>query len=120
MPDAVRSHCRQTAPANVLDWRTDFGFEPSAESIAALDIPVLLVRGALANPAMIAMTDRLRELLPSARHAIVEGAGHFLISTHPRECAALLDAFLRECEGRRQPAMHRQETAAPVISPAAP
>ena len=105
MPESVRSYCRESAPANVLDWGTDFGFDPSTEAIAALDLPVLLVRGALANPAMVAMTDLLQQLLPRSRPKIVESAGHFLISTHAPECAALLEAFLRECTTLRQPAM---------------
>jgi pimeloyl-ACP methyl ester carboxylesterase len=32
----------------------------------------------------------LAALLPAARRAVVAGAGHVLISTHPADCAALL------------------------------
>ena len=94
MPEIVRSHCGETAPANVLDWQTDFSFDASLQDYAALDIPVLLVRGGFANPAMVAMTDMLQQALPHVHSAVVEGAGHFLIATHARECAALLTRFL--------------------------
>jgi pimeloyl-ACP methyl ester carboxylesterase len=39
---------------------------------------------------MVAMTEALRVNLPGAHHAVVGGAGHFLTSTHPAACAALL------------------------------
>jgi pimeloyl-ACP methyl ester carboxylesterase len=95
MPEVVRIHCGETAPTNVLDRRTDFGFDASLREYVALDIPVLIVRGALANPAMVTMTDARRQALPDAHAAVVEGAGHFLITTHAAECAALLAGFWR-------------------------
>ncbi len=95
-PEAVRAYCRERAPANRLDWLTDFGFPALRSDYAALAMPVLLVRGALANPAMVVMTDALRACLPAARSAVVAEAGHFLVSSHPAACAALLAEFLAE------------------------
>ena len=96
MPETVRNYCRKTSLANALDWRTDFGFQADRDKLAALNIPVLLVRGALANPAMIAMTGALTQAIPDSKTAVVPGAGHFLITSHPRECAVLLTTFLAE------------------------
>ena len=90
MPPKVQEFCRLTAQANALDWNTCLDFRPDPSAIAALDCPVLLVRGEAAIPAMIAITDQLGALLPAARHEDVAGAGHFLISTHPEHCATLL------------------------------
>ena len=94
MPEAVKAYCRETAAVNVLDWRTVTS-EVAAGDCAALDIPVLLVRGSEANPAMVAITDTLRDCLPDVRHFAVEGAGHFLITSHAPQCAELLSAFLK-------------------------
>jgi pimeloyl-ACP methyl ester carboxylesterase len=57
-------------------------------------VPVLLVRGARANAAMVAMTDSLAAHLPRAHPAAVAGANHFLVSTHAAACAELLLGFL--------------------------
>jgi len=95
MPPAVQDYCRQSAPANVLDWHTDFGYDFSGAELARLGLPVLLVRGAQANPAMVAMTQVLATHLPQVQPAVVAGASHFLISTHPQDCAALLAAHLQ-------------------------
>ncbi|HTV68901.1 MAG TPA: alpha/beta hydrolase [Rhizobiaceae bacterium] len=101
MPEAVRDYCRKTVGANVIDWETDFGFLAGASDYAKLAMPVLLVRGALANPAMVAITDVLADALPNARRAVVPGAGHFLVSSHPAQCASLLGSFLANVTPRR-------------------
>ena len=96
LPEAVQDYCRKTVYANVLDWRTAFAFGATPADYARIAQPVLLVRGAKAVPAMVEITEALRRALPNVQPAVVEGAGHFLISTHPAECAALLREFLRQ------------------------
>lgn len=96
LPEGVQDYCRKTAGANVLDWRTAFAFGATPADYARLDIPVLLVRGAKAVPAMVEITEALARALPRTQPAVVEGAGHFLISTHPAECAGLLRGFLQQ------------------------
>lgn len=94
MPEPVQDYCRQTVPANVLDWRTAFAFDINGADLSGVDLPVLLVRGERANAAMVALTDILGARLPRARTEVVAGAGHFLVSSHPVECAALLARHL--------------------------
>lgn len=96
MPEVVQDYCRATTFANVLDWRTDYSFDALMSDYAQLTMPVLLVRGALANAVMVEITDALQESLPNARSAVIDGAGHFLISSHTRECAHILAEFLAE------------------------
>ena len=96
MPAAVQDYCRRTTASNVLDWRTGFGFDITPADLERLDVPVLLVRGALANPAMRAVTAVLAARLPKVRPAVVDGAGHFLITSHVASCAELLDDFLAQ------------------------
>lgn len=99
MPDVVQDYCRATAYANVLDWRTAYGFEASMADYAQLTMPVLLVRGALANPAMIEITEALKASLPNTHPAVVDGASHFLITSHVEDCARILAEFLKEVAG---------------------
>ncbi len=94
LPEAVQEYCRQTAYANVLDWHTCFGFDAAPQDFAGLGVPVLLARGGLANTAIAAIADVLAAHVPDARVEAVAGAGHFLISSHPQDCAALLADFL--------------------------
>ena len=95
MPEPVKAYCRETGDVNVLDWRTAFGYDITLSACSSLQVPVLLVRGGLANPAMVAITDALQASLPQVDAHVVEGAGHFLISSHPASCAGLLCGFLQ-------------------------
>lgn len=94
LPDAVKAYCRQTAAVNVLDWRTAFEFKVTMTDCASLQLPVLLVRGEHANAAMTGITAALQGCLPNVAPHVVEGAGHFLVSSHAPACAALLSRFL--------------------------
>ena len=96
MPHAVQEYCRATTYANVLDWCTAFSFEAKMSDYAGLSMPVLLVRGAHANPQMIKINEVLEACLPNRRSAVVDGANHFLITSHAGDCAALLAEFLKE------------------------
>lgn len=99
MPAQVQDYCRSTTAANILDWRSYFQFEAGASEFGGLNVPVLLVRGGCANPAMVEITNGLSASLPAARTAIVDGANHFLITSHQQECASLLAEFLTEVAG---------------------
>ncbi|WP_282610448.1 alpha/beta fold hydrolase [Pelagibius sp. Alg239-R121] len=100
MPEAVRDYCRKTAYANVLDWRSAFAFHATKKDYAQLKMPVLLVRGSNACSAMAHITDALDDSLPDVRAAVVEGANHFLITSHANDCAGLLADFLARVEGQ--------------------
>jgi pimeloyl-ACP methyl ester carboxylesterase len=94
LPSHVQEFCRAAAPVNVLDWRSASGFQPFFEDYAAIDVPVTIVRGALANQAMVDISARIAKYIPKGKLEVVDGAGHFLISTHPAECAAIIDRHM--------------------------
>lgn len=94
LPASVQEYCNQTAHTNVLDWHTCFGFDVAPQDYARLDVPVLLVRGGFANAVIVTITDVLAAHIVGARVETVAGAGHFLVSSHPQDCAALLADFL--------------------------
>ena len=96
MPEVVQEYCRQTAFSNVLDWHTAFSFSAKIDDYANLSMPVLLVRGAHANKQMLVITEALQTCIPNQRSAVIDGSGHFLITSHPNDCAIVLADFLRE------------------------
>lgn len=93
LPEAVRQYCRATTFANVLDWMTVPSLKFDDRHLSAVDLPVLLARGAAANPAMVEITRLLQDALPRASAQSVADASHFLVSTHPTQCAQLLADF---------------------------
>lgn len=95
LPERVRTFCRATVDSNRLDWQCAQGFRPNAVDYTHLRLPVTLVKGADANAAIADVTRTIARAAPRATHHTVPGAGHFLISTHPQDCAALIDDHMR-------------------------
>jgi len=51
-PPRVRAYAVQTTPVNILDWASAYSFSLSTASLAAVDIPTLVVRGGASHPAV--------------------------------------------------------------------
>ena len=91
MPEGVQEYCRSTVYSNILDWRSAAGFKPTVSEYAAIDVPTTVVRGEFAIKPMVDLCDEVSKAVPEASLKIVKGSGHFLISTHSQECAAIID-----------------------------
>ena len=49
-PPRVRAYAVETTPVNILDWASAYGFALSAESLAAVQIPALVILGRGKSP----------------------------------------------------------------------
>ena len=94
LPKPVQDYCRSCAKTNVLDWRTAKGFRPLLSDFAAIDIPATIVRGALANRAITDISKGIATHIPQGSLEVVRNANHFLISTHVKACAGVIDAHM--------------------------
>lgn len=93
-PPRVRAYAAQTTPVNILDWASAYGFPLSAASLAAIDIPVLVVRGGSSPPAVQRAIALLGESIADAELATLEGAAHFMTATHAGQVAALIEGHV--------------------------
>lgn len=100
LPDAFREYCRQTVYSNILDWRSGAGFQPAMSEYGRLDLPCTIVRGEHCNRMMADISEAMHREIPASKQEVVSGADHFLISTHAEACASLIDAHMREFEGK--------------------
>lgn len=94
LPEPVKEYCRSTAYTNLLDWRSAMGFNPVLSDYGLITVPTTIVRGEHANRAMIELCDGIVDHVPKAQLEVVPGSNHFLISTHPAECAAIIDRHM--------------------------
>ncbi len=94
LPAPVRAFCQTGVEANLLDWESGFAFRPDLIEFAGLQTPATLVIGGNAIQPVRDMNEALANVIPGANLSRVDGAGHFLISTHPAACADLLAAHL--------------------------
>lgn len=97
MPAVFQELCRTSARTNLLDWHTAIGFAPHVTEYCAITAPATIVRGEYANPSIVDISNEIVNAAKRATLKVVPGSGHFLISTHPRECAAIVDAHMDAC-----------------------
>ena len=99
-PHSVRAYAVATTKVNILDWASAYGFHLSAASLAAIDIPVLVVRGGASHPAVQRANALLSEFSRSAELVTLEGAAHFMIATHSNEVGRLIAQHVHRAEAR--------------------
>lgn len=66
----------------------------SADRLARVRMPTLLVRGDQSPSITAHINDTFAQLLPNARQMTIKGAGHMLPITHPEETAQAVSALL--------------------------
>jgi pimeloyl-ACP methyl ester carboxylesterase len=93
-PQRVRDYAVETTPVNILDWASAYGFPLSAASLAAVDIPVLILRGGASHPAVQRANALLADCLNRAELATVDGAAHFMIASHASEVGSLISEHI--------------------------
>jgi len=101
MPEKFREYCRSAVYSNILDWRAAIGFKQSLPEFSALDMLCTFARGEHANVALKDVTDAMARYTPDSTIKIVPSSGHFLISTHPTECAAIIDDHMARYSERQ-------------------
>jgi pimeloyl-ACP methyl ester carboxylesterase len=89
-PPRVRAYAVETTAVNIGDWASARGFALSAASLAALQIPTLVVRGGASHPAVQRANAVLAERISGAALATIDTAAHFMIATHPNEVGRLI------------------------------
>jgi pimeloyl-ACP methyl ester carboxylesterase len=97
-PQRVRGYAVETTPVNIRDWASAYAFPLSAEALAALDLPVCVVRGGASHPAVQRANALLGAHLNRATLATIEGAAHFMIATHVDAVADVIAGHVR-CNG---------------------
>ena len=87
LPDPVRGYLNTNAPRNVLDVRSSFAADMTAEQLAALTMPLLFVWGDRSPEVIPAMGHALMKLVPGARMEAIAGGNHGMLDFHPEAVA---------------------------------
>ena len=90
LPARVRAYAIETTRVNLVDWQSAYGFDIPPATLARLRLPTLVARGSGSHPAMQRITEILAERARCSSLMTIEGAAHFMISTHPHDVARLI------------------------------
>ncbi len=99
-PPRVRAYAVETTPTNILDWASAYGFPLSAELLAAVRLPIFVLRGGASHPAVQRANELLGARLGAATLGAIDGAAHFMIATHASEVAELIALHVHRAEQR--------------------
>jgi pimeloyl-ACP methyl ester carboxylesterase len=94
----VQDALTRWAPKAPLDFRALLDERTPASAYTGLHIPALIMRGQHAPIPTRAIAERLPMLLPAARLAIVEGAGHMGPLTHADKVNAAIVRHIAEAD----------------------
>jgi pimeloyl-ACP methyl ester carboxylesterase len=95
-PPRVRAYAVETTAVNILDWASAYGYQLAPAMLATLQLPVLVLRGSASHPAVKRANELISQGLKHSALATVDGAAHFMITTH----AAVLAALIQDHIGR--------------------
>jgi pimeloyl-ACP methyl ester carboxylesterase len=95
LPEPLRATMVDGAPAFAAEQEADPAWASIDEAaLVAVELPVLLTQGRASPPWFAPIVARLAELIPSARVATYDAAGHAPHVTHPGDYLATVGAFL--------------------------
>ncbi len=106
-PPRVRAYAVETTAVNILDWASAYGFPLSAAALATIKIPTLVLRGGASHPAMQRANELLFECMNRAALATIDGAAHFMITTHAGEVGRLIGEHVDRIAPRSIPRTSR-------------
>jgi pimeloyl-ACP methyl ester carboxylesterase len=107
-PPRVRAYAVEATPVNILDWASAYGFALPAKSLAAVQIPALVIRGGASHPAVQRANALLSECMSSAALATIDTAAHFMIATHPDDVGRLIAQHVHCAEAEQNRVRERQ------------
>lgn len=94
LPDPVKDMMRRGADRLYHEWLSVWREEPTRDDLAALDLPVLLFKGARTIPSMHRVCEIVTQALPDCRYVEIDGAGHTSPFTHASEALPILKEHL--------------------------
>jgi pimeloyl-ACP methyl ester carboxylesterase len=104
-PERVRGYAMETTPVNIRDWASAYAFPLSAAALATIDLPVCVVRGGASHPAVQRANALIGAHISQAKLTTIEGAAHFMISTHAAAVAAVIAGHICAEAGSQQGAV---------------
>jgi pimeloyl-ACP methyl ester carboxylesterase len=100
MPARVRAYAVATTATNILDWASAYGFRLTAQSLANIRLPTLILLGDLSNSAVQRANVLLSERISDAKLEAIGGAAHFMITTHASGVAQFIATHVHQAEAR--------------------
>jgi len=90
LPAFIKDSMEPLVANNVRHWNICTVDDSKVSDLKNLLVPTRLVCGTKSNPVAHAISDHLNNNIPTSKKYTVEGASHFLVTSHINECLAAL------------------------------
>lgn len=101
-PESMKNGMAPLVRNNVRHWDACAGVRSTETDLKNCLVPARIVCGTESNPVAHAIADHLCDQLPNGHKYLIEGASHFLVTSHYQECISVLqDPFTANDPGER-------------------
>ena len=98
LPSRVRDYVIATTATNILDWRSNFGFDAPLTIYSGIAVPSLVIRGGRGHPYVARSAEILKGAMPNVSLVTVSEAAHSMMATHAAEVARLIGEHVSKAE----------------------
>lgn len=90
LPDFIKDGMTPLVANNIRHWDICTTVCNTPLDLQKLSTPTQVVCGSRSNKVAHAISDHLRETIPHSKKYVIEGASHFLVTSHVDECLSVL------------------------------
>lgn len=90
LPDVIKEGMEPLVANNIRHWDSEAVMDYKLVDLQKISIPTRLICGAKSNSVAHAICDHLNNQIPHSKKYIIEGASHFLVTSHAYECLEVL------------------------------
>lgn len=91
IPTFIQDAMEPMTKNNIRHWNICKSKPPHLSDYHNITIPVHFIHGSKSNPIAKLISTSLNENIPASKLEVIQGASHFMITTHVDECAATLN-----------------------------
>lgn len=86
LPDFIKEGMEPLVTNNIRHWNSESVMDCKPVDLQNLSVPTRLICGTKSNPVANTICDYLKNQIPHSKKYTIEGASHFLVTSHAREC----------------------------------
>ncbi len=90
LPDFIKDSMEPLVKNNIRHWDICAATCNDLTDLQKCAVPTRLVCGDKSNPVANSICDHLRKQMPNSKKYVIEGASHFLVTSHTNECLQAL------------------------------
>jgi pimeloyl-ACP methyl ester carboxylesterase len=86
LPGFIKDSMEPLTENNIRHWDVIVDISSDLIDLQACTVPIRLVCGTKSNPVAHAISNHLNKLIPNSEKYEIEGASHFLVTSHTNQC----------------------------------